>query len=383
MISNALNHYKQAIATYLQGNANNVFLFYKGRVALYALLKAYNIQPGDEVILQGFTCVVVPNAILYCGATPVYVDISLNDYNIDVTKIEQAITPRTKIIIAQNTFGLAPNFDAILTIAQKYNLIVLEDCTHGFGGTYNGKKNGTIAHASFFSTQWNKPFSTGVGGFATVNDSTILAKMQLLENQYETPSVKNQLMLRILYFVRQTLLVPQLYWSLVKLYRLLSKLGLVIGSSSAEEIEGTIMPANFTMQLGNAQANKGINELKKLDALNSLRQQNVQHYNTYFAHNNLAQHKFEAYHNNIFLKFPLLVPNREEFLKLAEQYNVQLGEWFNSPLHPVQHNLAAWGYTLGSCPNAEYAAMHIVNLPTELVDVQNVYSLLDTLKTNE
>src|SRR3972149_1771131 len=86
-----------------------VFFFFKGRVALYALLKAIGIHPGDEVILPGFTCVVVPNAIIYLGGKPVYADIDPKTFNIDTAKIEGKITDNTTAIIAQNTFGLSPD----------------------------------------------------------------------------------------------------------------------------------------------------------------------------------------------------------------------------------------------------------------------------------
>jgi len=131
---------------------SDVFFFFKGRVALYALLKAIGIHPGDEVILPGFTCVVVPNAIIYLGGKPVYADIDPKTFNIDTAKIEGKITDNTTAIIAQNTFGLSSDLDPILDIGKRYNLKVIEDCAHGYGGSYKGKANGTVADAAFFST---------------------------------------------------------------------------------------------------------------------------------------------------------------------------------------------------------------------------------------
>ena len=112
--------YKTGLAKRLDASPDDIFLYWKGRVALYALLQAMNVGEGDEVILPAFTCVVVPNAILYLKARPVYVDIDPKTYNIDVEKIEAAITPKTKVLISQNTFGFSSNVEKICEIARQH-----------------------------------------------------------------------------------------------------------------------------------------------------------------------------------------------------------------------------------------------------------------------
>ena len=136
-----INNYKSELANYLNVKESHITLFWKGRVALYALLKSFGISKDDEVILPAFTCVVVPNAILYCDAKPVYVDINPQTLNCDPEEIRKKITPKTKLIIAQNTFGLSSDLDAIMRIANEYHIVVIEDCTHGIGGYYRGIKN--------------------------------------------------------------------------------------------------------------------------------------------------------------------------------------------------------------------------------------------------
>ena len=130
--------FKKQLAGHLSAETRNIFLFWKGRVALYAILKAIGVKEDDEVILPAFTCVVAVNPIIYSGAKPVYVDIDPTTYNIDTSEIEESITEKTKVIMAQNTFGLAPDLDRIFEVANKYNLIVIEDCAHGVGGVYKG-----------------------------------------------------------------------------------------------------------------------------------------------------------------------------------------------------------------------------------------------------
>jgi len=133
--------YKQAISSVLSVNPENVFLYWKGRVALYALLKAAGIGIGDEVLLSGLTCVVVPNAIIYLGAKPVYIDVSVNTYNPEFVSYIEKISDKAKALIIQNTFGLSSDVEELVNYAKEHNIITIEDCTHGFGGLYNNKPN--------------------------------------------------------------------------------------------------------------------------------------------------------------------------------------------------------------------------------------------------
>ncbi|MFH1859640.1 MAG: DegT/DnrJ/EryC1/StrS family aminotransferase [bacterium] len=110
------------------------------------------IGEGDEVLVEGFTCVVVPNAVIFAGAKPIYVAPDPKTYNMDINQIETKITPKTKAIIAQHTFGLPADMDLILDISRKHNLMVIEDCAPAMGATYKGKKVGTLGDAAFFST---------------------------------------------------------------------------------------------------------------------------------------------------------------------------------------------------------------------------------------
>lgn len=112
----------------------HVFLYWKGRVALYAYLRALGLSTGDEVIIPGLTCVVVPNAIIYTGAVPVYADIRLDTLTMDPLSVRQCITSKTRGVVIQNTFGLSADIDPLVDIAHENKLAVIDDCTHGFGG---------------------------------------------------------------------------------------------------------------------------------------------------------------------------------------------------------------------------------------------------------
>jgi len=366
----------------LDASENQIFLYWKGRVALYALLKAMGVGKDDEVILPAFTCVVVSNAIIYLGAKPIYVDIDLQTYNARFEDIKRAVTEKTKVIICQNTFGLSSDIEAITTFAKERNIFTIEDCTHGFGGNYNQKPNGSYCDAAFYSTQWNKPFSTGTGGFALVNNLNLIESIQKINQDLIVPSFKQQLVLKCLYFVREKLLNKHSYWLLVKFYRFLSRHNLVLGSSSGEEITSVAMPPNYFMQLSDTQIKKGIQNLKKLPAILKLRKENAKIYTEYLMSRNKNHVPPALFENHSFLRYPLLVENREKVFYLAEKQKVELGEWFNSPLHPVEDGFEKWQLNPAYFPNAVFAGKRIINLPTDSKDVANVLKFLQKIDTN-
>ncbi|MBU4444534.1 aminotransferase class I/II-fold pyridoxal phosphate-dependent enzyme [bacterium] len=354
---------KQELAKYFSLDQSQITLFWKGRVALYAIFKALGIKEGDEIILPAFTCVVVANPIIYLGARPIYVDIDPKTYNMDISRIENKINNRTRVILAQNTFGLAPDLDKIFEIAGKHNLTVVEDCAHGFGGYYKGQPNGLIADVSFCSTQWNKPFSTGIGGFAITKNADIAAKLRDIEKTFTKPSLKEEMVLRVLLFARGRL-GTKLYWPAIKTYRWLSKNNLVLGSSQGDELEHPVMPAGFAKGLSETQANLGNRELGRIGQLMEHRKKIAAIFTKQLQDMQIEPPYEPEYAEHTFLKYPLLVRDRETFFVLAEKNKIELGDWFLSPIHPIIKNFERFYYYWGDNPIAETISRHIINLPT-------------------
>lgn len=145
-----------------------------GTDALQIAQMAFGIGPGDEVITPGFTYIATAETVAILGATPVYVDVNPNTYNLDVAQLEAAITPRTKAIIPVSLYGQCADFDAINEIAAKYNIPVIEDAAQSFGATYKGRKScnlSTVACTSFFPS---KPLGCyGDGGAIFTNDDEL------------------------------------------------------------------------------------------------------------------------------------------------------------------------------------------------------------------
>jgi dTDP-4-amino-4,6-dideoxygalactose transaminase len=372
--------YKTEIAKHLGASADDIFLYWKGRVALFAILKAMDIHEGDEVVLPAFTCVVVPNAIKYLGAKPIYVDIDAKTYNFDLKQLESKITDNTKVIICQNTFGLSSNVEKVVDFAKMHNIKTIEDCTHGFGGTYKGKPNGSYCDAAFYSTQWNKPYSTGVGGFALVTDKDLKAKLEKVNADLEPATFKDKISLSTLYFVREKILTDRRYWRMVKLYRWLSKHKLVQGSSSGTEIESTEMPSHYFKGMSTTQMKKGITNLAKLGEMIPLRKANAATYSEYLKSKDKTYVPTEQFQDHSFLKYPFLVKERDEVMRIAEECKVPLGEWFCSPIHPVMEHFDQWDFRECDFPVATKYSSEMLNLPTDVKDTAPVLAFLDKIE---
>lgn len=158
-----------------------------GTVALHIALAALGIGKGDEVIIPSFTMIASAFAITYTGAMPVFVDIDKETWNIDVNKIEEKITPRTKAIMPVHIFGNPCDMDSIMQIAGKYKLYVIEDAAEAHGAEYKGKKAGSFSSISAFSFFANKNLTTGEGGMVLTNDWNLYNKCKYFKNMCFPP----------------------------------------------------------------------------------------------------------------------------------------------------------------------------------------------------
>jgi dTDP-4-amino-4,6-dideoxygalactose transaminase len=153
-----------------------------GSVALRLALIACGVRPGDEVIIPPYTFIATSTIVLEANCVPVFVDIDPDTYNLDPSKIEAAITERTRAVIPVHFAGQACDMDKIMAIAHKHNLKVIEDACHGHGAEYKGKKLGSIGDAGCFSFQSSKNLTCGEGGMIITNDEKLCDMMNSLRN---------------------------------------------------------------------------------------------------------------------------------------------------------------------------------------------------------
>lgn len=153
-----------------------------GTASLHLALLAHGIGKGDEVIVPAFSYVATANVVELVGATPVFVDIDITTFNIDILKIEEKISSKTKAIIPVHEFGLACDIEKICRIASQYNLIIIEDAACALGATQNARPVGSFGHFGSFSMHPRKSITSGEGGMLITNNEELALKVRALRN---------------------------------------------------------------------------------------------------------------------------------------------------------------------------------------------------------
>jgi len=171
---------EESFATY--HNVKHAIVVSNGTATLHLALKVLGVGTGDEVIVPAFSYIATANVVELVGATPVFVDIEENSFNIDVAKIEEKISKRTKAIIPVHEFGLACDIESIVLIAAKHNILVIEDAACALGATQNERLVGTYGILGSFSLHPRKSITSGEGGILLTNDDKIAQKLRQLRN---------------------------------------------------------------------------------------------------------------------------------------------------------------------------------------------------------
>ncbi len=176
-----LVEFERTIAEYV--HAEHAVAVNSGTSGLHLAMLALGIGVGDEVIVPSFTFIAAANAIRYVGATPVFVDIDAVTLNLSPARVEAAITSRTRAIVIVHTFGIPADMTALLQIARRHNLRVVEDACEALGAEFDGRKAGALGDVGVFAFYPNKQVTTGEGGMLVTNDAELAATARSLRNQ--------------------------------------------------------------------------------------------------------------------------------------------------------------------------------------------------------
>lgn len=303
-----------------------------GLSALKVLLKAYDIGPGDEVIVPANTFIATAAAATFVGAKVVLVDITPDTYNIDLKQVEAAITPRTKAVIPVHLYGIPVDMDGINEIASRHNLIVIEDACQAHGARYKGKRVGGFAHGAAFSFYPGKNLgAAGDGGIAVTNDASIAERMRSMRN-----------------------------------------------SGQREKYYHVTTPYNH--RLDTIQAALLSVKLKHLDGWNSARRKNAVLYNQLLRDVNVFTPTVPADVTPVWHLYVIRTEQRDQLKDHLAQKGIGSGMHYPIPLHlqPVYEDL---GYKKGDFPVTEQYAEHILSLPmyAEMTD-QSVEYVTDAIR---
>lgn len=360
------------------------FVYFRGRVALYAILEVLGVKKGDEIITQAFTCIAVPEAIIAMGAKPIYVDIRFNNVNMDVNDLQKKISSKTRAIIVQHTYGIPADMDDIVKIAEEKNIPIIEDCCHTLMSTYKGNIVGTFGVGSFYSFEWGKPVIIGIGGSAIINNNSLREKLKLDYNNYKLPSRFSQLRLMLQYIVHNILYRPSSYWFGRFLYHKMTSLGIAEGSYNPIQEENS-KSQDFSLKMSNYHKKLLEREIKKVENLTSHSKWIASQYRNRIKSNVVCHLKVSNNCKVIFARYPLITNNKQRLLEKAQESNIEIADWYSTPIHPIKSN--KWtliNYKKGSCPNAEMMCTKIVTLPTNKKvtrsDINNIVNFLNKVK---
>ena len=357
-----IEDYQNAFARFF--GAERAFAFWKGRVALYALLRALGVGEADEVIVPGYTCVMNVNPIKYVGARPIYVDIERGTFNINANLLDGKITNKTKVIIAQHTYGYPCDMDPIMDIARRHGVCVIEDCCLAFGSKYKGRTAGTFGRAAYFSFQWNKPYTTGLGGMVITGDKDLTERMDALQaDEMRSPSSREVFMLWMELVLYRLLVYPGTTALAQSSFRYLTRKGAVVGSSGAGEFDPH-KADDFFKGASAMQARSGLRQLRNIEQNISHRTQMALLYDRLLESKGWKSRSYDtAAMQPVMVRYPVRIKEKQRALRQATKAGIELGSWFECPLHPIETSLASYDYAAGMCPEAEKAAREVVNLP--------------------
>ncbi|MCP5048317.1 MAG: hypothetical protein GY940_14190 [bacterium] len=334
------------------------YAFMGARVALSACISALELGPGDEVIVPGYTCVVVPNAFRFAGVTVVYADIELDTYGLSVESMAQKITPKTKAVLLHHLYGLVcRDYGAVIKLAREHKLVVIEDCAQATGAEYKGKKVGSRGDVAIYSSEQSKAFTTGQGGIATTSDKTIANKMQRFYDRAPFPTEERvtQLLHTLLYNYYAYAHPRRWFWKDWAEYKYGDQ---YLVSTTQEEMEGK-QPEHYGCKMPAPLAILGIYQMSKLHLYNEQRRANAEKWDRWCDSNGYKKPMVVKGSLPVFLRYPVIVePEKKSDLNWAiDQLKVRPGLWFQSNLHPAAS-------TLEGCPNADKAVAGCINFPT-------------------
>lgn len=348
--------------------------FAAGRMAFYSLMKALGIGSGDEVILPGFTCSVMPNAVFRVGAKPVFADIDEDSFGSGVEDIKKKITVKTKLIVVQHSFGIPCDIQPIVDLGKKSGIFVVEDCAITLDSSVNGLKVGNWGDAAIFSTDHSKPINTLIGGLLYTKDESIHKKMKNLS--VRIPQLDNDRQKRLFkrFLFEQKYYIPENYQKgvfLTHLYSVKKKLKL--------DSKSTFLDADYSKHSSGDRkypypakmppflAQLGLFELERWSNEKQRRKDLLKKYLEIMQESGFGKTLPKVYLNPdvdiVPLRFVFTYQNAKELLNKMTAFIDINWIWFRTPVICCPDGPESVGYEFGSCPVSEKIGANIINLP--------------------
>lgn len=360
------------LSKYFNVDKSSLFLFGAARMGIYSVLKALSLKSEDEVIVAGYTCVVLTNAIKFSGAKVQYCDINLDDFNPSFEELEKLITKKTKAIVIPHNFGIP--FQEIRNVKENNpQIIIIEDVAHSFSSNTNSdEKCGTIGDAAIFSFEYSKPITSGLGGLLIVNNNELKAKVEQIYSSIK-PMPFGQVfkmictlgVLNLCHFKTSTFFKTNGF-RFLKLFKLQYE-------TSKGEIEG-VLPKNYPVKINSLSTCLLSTQLRNIEEINSKKEAIALSYQNAFSTLDSIK-KIEVDNLNL-VRYPIVFKEDigddiiNNIKKECASAGYHFGVWFNDVVHPK--GSFRYCYSEGDCPNGEWLSNRMLNLPVNIN-----YPLLD------
>jgi dTDP-4-amino-4,6-dideoxygalactose transaminase len=250
-----------------------------------------------------------------------------------------------------------------MQVARGEGLTVIEDCCLALGSTYGVRKVGTFGVAGYFSFQWNKPYTTGLGGMAVFQDDALADKVaEIRRRELVEPGAREVMMLAAQLAVYRACIYPKTTALAQDVFRWLTRKGLVVGSSATGEFRPA-MEADFFKNMSATQARVGTGHLKRLDRSVKHRRRMARLYDELLGQRGWPVPRLPDTIDPVLVRYPVRVRDKQRALETAARHYVELGSWFECPLHPIETPMEAYDYHTGMCPVSEQLCTEVVNLP--------------------
>lgn len=342
-----------------------VFFYGSARSALCDHLCALELPQGAEIVVTGFTCEVVANAVLQAGLRPVYADIDPITYGADPTSVRRVLSDRTAVIIVQHSFGNPAALPELLTIARDHGLYVIEDCAVALGSAHDGQPLGTFGDAAIVSFELSKTITSCRGGMLVVHGATeIVERQRTRYGAVPEPRAGQAAAGLFQLSLSGVLYRPRIYPLGRPVADILFRLGLFRPSTLPIELRAG-RPESWMVRLSPGQAAILLRQWRRLPAIMERARTIAARYEDGLATCSdveIAAVGPEA----CLIRYPLRTRNRDRLHRLFEEEGIELGSWFTAPLSSPAVDQAVFGYREGQCPEAERTAATICNLPTHV-----------------
>lgn len=357
------------------------------RMGFYDLMRLQGISKGDEVILLGATCAVMVNAVLRTGATPVYADIDPETFGSTSKAIAACITPHSRMIVAQHSFGIPCNIEPIVKLAREKNLFLLEDCALTLGSKINGIGVGNFGDAALFSTDHSKPLNTLTGGLIYTKNMDLAQNLRLLQANSSDLSEERQNALWKRLLLEARYCVPTQYgrMGLIDLLFTVKKKIIHIEGDFLTDDFGVTSTSTYPYpaKLPAFLAAVGLIELKRWAKVSADRKITLQRLIEAISKYPSGLYLPAAYKNPDFeiipLRFVWSEPQGGSIRNSIRKLIHVPGTWFMAPIIATKEPLENLGYLSGACPVSERIGRNMINIPC-IFECKDIDKLLHSLE---